>query len=82
MPPPVDVHDFYALLGLSPSASAQDITAGFKRELMKYHPDHAASTGLDVKACSARTACILEAYAVLHDATKRASYDASYRRRK
>jgi hypothetical protein len=81
MPPPVNEKDYYAVLGLSSkttTATTEEVQAAFRRELLKYHPDHAAASGLDVKACSQRTAHILAAYSVLRDAGKRAVYDAEY----
>jgi len=83
-PPRVDPSDYYALLGLQsqgPAASLQDIQKAFRRELMKYHPDHNQNTGMDLAAASTRTQHILAAYKVLRSADKRAAYDRSYRRR-
>ena len=78
-PPPVDANDFYAVLGLSGRPPSQvataDIQAGFRRELLKYHPDHAVSSGLDPSACSERSRQIIAAYTVLRDPAKRAAYD-------
>jgi hypothetical protein len=68
--------DFYAVLGLGCTATAEEVQAAFQRELHKFHPDHAVAMGLDVKACGERTALILAAYTVLRDKRKRAEYDA------
>jgi hypothetical protein len=80
MPPPVDANDLYACLGLAARApadvSTQDIQAAFRRELLKYHPDHAASSGFDPAACSERARIIIAAYTVLRDPAKRRAYDA------
>lgn len=73
----VKEEDVYAVLGLSSTAAtAEEVQAAFRRQLHKYHPDHAAAMGLDVRACGERTAAILAAYAVLRDKSKRAEYDA------
>ena len=86
MPPPVDASDYYACLGLAARAPAdvttQDIQAAFRRELLKYHPDHAASSGFDPAACSERARIIIAAYTVLRDPAKRRAYDAGQAQRR
>jgi hypothetical protein len=81
LPPPVDAADCYAVLGIAyPSASEEDVKAAFRRELMRYHPDHQdGDGGFDAQACSDRTRAIIAAYATLRDKHRRAAYDASYR---
>jgi DnaJ-class molecular chaperone len=59
------------------NASLDEIRSGFRRQLMKYHPDRAEAEGYDLDAASARTRQIYDAYAVLRDPSKRATYDAS-----
>ncbi len=84
-PPAVDPSDYYALLGLErvgPRASLEDVQKAFRRELMKYHPDHNQNTGMDLAAASTRTQHILAAYKVLRNKDKRAVYDSTYRRRR
>lgn len=78
-PPPVDPSDYYAVLGLRRTASEEDIKSAFRRELMRYHPDHAVEAGMDADACSERTRFIINAYGTLRDRNKRRLYDASYR---
>lgn len=79
-PPPVDVTDYYAVLGLDlgPAASTAEVQKAFRREMMLYHPDHNLNTGMDLAAASARTQAILQAYKTLRDPKKRAAYDAGY----
>jgi hypothetical protein len=83
-PPAVDAGDYYAVLGISDlgkRAEQKDITSAFRRELMRYHPDHQQESGLDPEAASERTRLIIKAYGVLRDREKRAVYDASYGRK-
>lgn len=74
--------DYYALLGLSEAntaASTEDIQKAFRRELMRYHPDHQQGPdGYDAAACSDRTRQIIEAYGVLRDKNKRSAYNVSW----
>jgi molecular chaperone DnaJ len=63
--------DYYEILGLSPDADAKAIKQAFKRLAMKYHPDRNKSADAE-----ARFKEVAEAYAVLSDPKKRASYDA------
>ena len=80
LPPPVDAADFYAVLGLQPHASEDDVKAAFRRELMRYHPDHQGEDdGFDAQGCSDRTRAIIAAYSTLRDEHRRRKYDASYR---
>lgn len=65
--------DYYEVLGVSKNASEADIKKAYRRLAMKYHPDrNAGDTGDDaeVKFKEAK-----EAYEILTDAQKRATYD-------
>lgn len=62
--------DYYATLGLTPSADPVVIRAAYRALAQRYHPDKAGSS-----ADSARMAQINEAYGVLSDPHKRAEYD-------
>jgi DnaJ-domain-containing protein 1 len=79
-PPPVNENNFYEVLKVSPSATMEEISAAFRRELLIYHPDHAASLGLDESAASERTRIIIRAYGELRNIKKRANYDAQRRK--
>jgi len=59
--------DYYAALGVSKTATADDIKRAFRRLASQYHPDR----GGDTKKFQA----IQEAYATLGDEQKRAEYD-------
>src|SRR5687767_7293895 len=63
--------DFYAVLGVSSSASQDDIKKQYRRLAAKHHPDKNPN---DAKAAE-RFKEISEAYTVLGDADKRKQYD-------
>ncbi|HEY8340706.1 MAG TPA: J domain-containing protein [Egibacteraceae bacterium] len=63
--------DHYRVLGVSPQAGHEEIRAAYLRVMRAHHPDH--RPGDPVSAERARQAN--EAWAVLGDGAKRASYD-------
>ena len=63
--------DFYAVLGVSSSASQDEIKKQYRRLAAKHHPDKNPN---DAKAAE-RFKEISEAYTVLGDADKRKQYD-------
>jgi DnaJ-class molecular chaperone len=68
--------DYYRILGLPPSATAQEINTAYRALALKYHPDtsHTASdTVSDFRH-------LTEAYDVLSDPTKRREYDCRVRK--
>lgn len=62
--------DYYELLGVSRTASGDEIKSAYRKLAVKYHPDRNKEEG-----ASERFAKINEAYAVLSDEEKRAHYD-------
>lgn len=62
--------DYYNILGLSRSASAEEIKDAYRKLAMKYHPDRNKSPEAEGKFKE-----ISEAYAVLSDPNKRRQYD-------
>jgi hypothetical protein len=61
--------DYYAALGLAPTADETAIRAAYRRLARRYHPDVAGPPGLP------RMRALNAAYAVLGDPEKRAAYD-------
>ena len=66
-----DFKDYYAILGVDKSASAQDIKKKFRKLALKYHPDRNPGN----QEAENRFKEISEAYEVLSDSDKRKKYD-------
>ena len=63
--------DYYETLGVSKSASADEIKKAYRKLALKYHPDKAQGD----PSAEERFKKISEAYAVLSDSEKRQQYD-------
>ena len=62
--------DYYAILGLQKTASADEIKAAYRKLARKYHPDVSKE-----KDAEAKFKEVSEAYQTLKDPEKRAAYD-------
>jgi curved DNA-binding protein len=63
--------DYYQILGVEKSASAEDIKKAYRKLALKYHPDR----NKDNKEAEAKFKDISEAYAVLSNPEKKKQYD-------
>lgn len=62
--------DYYEVLGIDRNATDENIRKAFRELAFKYHPDHNRGDGAEEKFKEAN-----EAYEVLSDTSKRATYD-------
>lgn len=62
--------DYYAILGVSPEATAEDIKAAYRRAARRFHPDVNENPG-----AAAQFRDIAEAYEILGNPESRAEYD-------
>src|SRR6059058_4729377 len=67
----MEYKDYYKVLGVSKSASAEDIKKAFRKLARRYHPD----VNPGDKKSEEKFKEINEAYEVLSDVTKRRKYD-------
>ena len=71
-----DKRDYYEVLELDKSASADDIKAAYRKAALKWHPDRWVSgTDAEKKTAEEKFKEASEAYSVLSDPDKKAKYD-------
>src|SRR4030065_2168108 len=64
--------DYYDILGVSKSASAEEIKKAYRKQALEWHPDRHKD---EKEAAERRFKEINEAYQILSDPQKRSAYD-------
>ncbi len=72
-----EFRDYYAILGVSPSASAEEIKRAYRALVRKVHPDAMPEAGTALLF-----RLVHEAYSVLSDPERRAAYDREWHARR
>src|SRR5438128_5477812 len=68
--------DYYALLEIASTSSADEVKRAFRSQIARYHPDKVQHLGKEFQAMAAeRAAELTEAYRILSDDKRRAEYD-------
>jgi len=77
-----NIPQYYDLLGISPSATSEDIRTAYKKESLKSHPDRQPNaTREEKKKLTGKFQAIADAYYVLSNPQRRREYDALLRTR-
>jgi curved DNA-binding protein CbpA len=72
----VALKEYYQLLEIAPTATADEVKRAFRAQIARYHPDKVQHLGREFQAMAAdRAAELTEAYRILSDAGHRAEYD-------
>ena len=71
---PRKLFDPYAVLGLPPTATPDEIRCAYRRQVRAHHPD-TRTTPQSLRSADERLRRVLAAYAMLRDPDRRARYD-------
>jgi len=72
----VALKEYYQLLEIAPTATADEVKRAFRAQIARYHPDKVQHLGREFQDMAAdRAAELTEAYRILSDAGRRAEYD-------
>jgi diphthamide biosynthesis protein 4 len=69
--------DYYAVLGVKPQATQQEIRDGYKREALKSHPDRVPTDSPERASRTKKFQQINDAYYTLSDPSRRRDYDSA-----
>ncbi len=73
------LNDYYRLLEIAPTATADEVKRAFRLQIARYHPDKVQHLGQEFQAMAAeRAAELTEAYRILSDDGRRAEYDRAH----
>jgi curved DNA-binding protein CbpA len=72
----VALKEYYQLLEIAPTSTADEVKRAFRLQIARYHPDKVQHLGKEFQAMAAdRAAELTEAYRILSDEGRRAEYD-------
>ncbi|RXW24768.1 hypothetical protein EST38_g1070 [Candolleomyces aberdarensis] len=75
--------DYYKILSLPKTATAEEIKQAYRKESLKTHPDRLVNaTPAEKRKATERFQTVADAYYVLSDSTRRKEYDALYSSRR